>query len=144
MKLPALLLGLTAVCAPALAQDPGPTGTPAQGGEVTGVLPLGTGIEAPAQPAGVSSATYRRTAKVRPISRSGGDYEALVSSPISSLVRGLRGADQTDNFIDVVECFQKPLDDVRALFRFAKLIARAATDDLHPMSLVFVEKLFQR
>jgi len=96
MKLTALLLGLTAVCAPALAQDPGPTGTPAQGGEVTGVLPLGTGIEAPAQPAGVSSATYRRTAKVRPISRSGGDYEARVSSPISSLVR-VRG--MQDNIV---------------------------------------------
>jgi flagellar P-ring protein precursor FlgI len=96
MKLTALLLGLTAVCAPALAQDPGTTGTPAQGGEVTGVLPLGTGIEAPAQPAGVSSATYRRTAKVRPISRSGGDYEARVSSPISSLVR-VRG--MQDNIV---------------------------------------------
>ena len=55
--------------------------------------PLVGPVEAPTQPVGSSSATFRRTARIRPISRTGGDYESRVSAPIRSLV-GVRGMEQ--------------------------------------------------
>ncbi|MEM1453099.1 MAG: flagellar basal body P-ring protein FlgI [Planctomycetota bacterium] len=54
------------------------------------ILPLTGGIEAPRQPVGRSTATYRKTARIRPVSRTGGDYESRVLSPVRSLV-GVRG-----------------------------------------------------
>ncbi|MEM9800487.1 MAG: flagellar basal body P-ring protein FlgI [Planctomycetota bacterium] len=54
------------------------------------VAPLLPAVEAPDQPDGTSRSRFRRTARVRPISRTGGDYESRVMSPIRSLV-GVRG-----------------------------------------------------
>ena len=72
-----------------------------QGGNLATVLPVGS-IEAPTQPQGVSSANYSRTARVRPVSRTGGNYEAKISSPLSSLFR-VRGVQENEvNGIGIV------------------------------------------
>ena len=72
---------------PATAPVDSSTAAGGQEGNLATVLPLGGGIEAPTQPQGVSTANYSRTARVRPISRTGGNYEAKIASPLSSLFR---------------------------------------------------------
>ncbi len=85
--------------APAAAGQTGDPGAPASQGVDIGQRPLRPilgGVEAPTQPVGSSSATYRRTARIQPISRTGGDYESRVKSPVRSLV-GVRGME--DNVV---------------------------------------------
>jgi len=55
------------------------------------------GIEAPDQPRGRSTATYKRTPRVQPVRRGGSDFESRISSPIRNLV-GVRGME--DNIIE--------------------------------------------
>lgn len=89
------------VLALGLAQETTPTPVPTtpepvpQDVQPPGVVPVVPqsvlpGVEAPTQPTGQSSSRFRRTARVRPVSRSGGDYQSRVVSPIRSLV-GVRG-----------------------------------------------------
>lgn len=101
MNLTKLIIALT-VTASAAAQGIAPVTGPAtgaqpltadgQGGNITTLLPVGSGVEAPTQPQGVSTSSFSRTARIRPVSRTGGDYEARISSPLSSLfqVRGVQ------------------------------------------------------
>ena len=87
--------------APASATAPG-TNVDGQGANVATILPVGGGIEAPTQPQGVSTANYSRTARIRPVSRTGGNYEAKVTSPLSSLFR-VRGVQENEvNGIGIV------------------------------------------
>ena len=109
MKLTKFIFAL-AVTATAAAQQGTPTaGSGAQPttaeGQAAGiatVFPVTSGLEAPTQPQGVSTANFSRTARIRPVSRAGGDYEARVSSPLSSLfqVRGVQ--DNEVNGIGIV------------------------------------------
>jgi flagellar P-ring protein precursor FlgI len=87
---------------PATAPVDSSTAAGGQEGNLATVLPLGGGIEAPTQPQGVSTANYSRTARVRPISRTGGNYEAKIASPLSSLFR-VRGVQENEvNGIGIV------------------------------------------
>ena len=101
-----LALSLTSSAAaqgtvPASAPAPG-ANVDEQGANVATILPVGSGIEAPTQPQGVSTANYSRTARIRPVSRTGGNYEAKVTSPLSSLFR-VRGVQENEvNGIGIV------------------------------------------
>lgn len=54
-------------------------------------------VEAPRQPSGASSATFRRTPRLQPTKRGGTDFSSRVASPIRSLVR-VRGME--DNVVE--------------------------------------------
>ncbi|QDV09974.1 Flagellar P-ring protein precursor [Planctomycetes bacterium Poly30] len=66
---------------------------PAGGFSAQPVVSQVPAIEAPTQPRGVSTATFRRTPRVQTSRRGGTDFESRVASPIRSLV-GVRGMEE--------------------------------------------------
>ena len=72
-----------------------------------------------------------------------GEAEAL-GEPLRRLLVGLRGADDRDDLVDVVERDDVALQDMRALLGFLQLVARAAHDDVLLVEDVVMQHLLER